>query len=78
MGTSYTTPTNPDWGREPIERTEIVWIAIAFAWCLFMFGWMVGWHWIGNQKYEKRGLPDLPRGICPKTGGSTDEIYHPQ
>ena len=38
MGTSYTPPTNPDWWREPIERTELTWIVISFAWCLFMFG----------------------------------------
>ena len=49
MGTSYTAPTNPHWWREPIERTEIIWITLAFSWCLFMFGWMIAWHWIGNQ-----------------------------
>ena len=49
MGTAYTPPTNPDWWREPIERTEIWWIVLAFAWCIFMFTWMVGWHFVGPQ-----------------------------
>src|SRR4030065_2315915 len=49
METAYTPPTNPDWWREPIERTEIWWIVIAFAWCVFMFVWMVGWHFVGPQ-----------------------------
>jgi cytochrome c oxidase subunit 2 len=25
------------WWKEPLERTELVWIAIALVWCLIMF-----------------------------------------
>lgn len=37
------------WWKEPIERIELVWILIAFLWGLFMFGFMVAWHFIGRQ-----------------------------
>ena len=29
------------WWNEPVERTEVVWIVIAFLWGLVMFGTMV-------------------------------------
>ena len=48
MGYSFTAPAK-NWATEPIEKTEILWITIAGLWCLFMFGWMIAWHWIGNQ-----------------------------
>lgn len=48
MGYSFTAPAK-NWATEPIERTEILWIVIAASWCLFMFCWMIAWHWIGNQ-----------------------------
>ena len=60
MGTSYTAPTNPDWWREPIERTEVIWITLAFSWCIFMFGWMIAWHWIGNQNMRNEAYVTTP------------------
>ena len=66
MGTSYTTPTNPDWGREPIERTEIMWIDIAFAWSLFMIGWMIAWHWIGNHNMKNEAYRTTPEAYTQK------------
>jgi cytochrome c oxidase subunit 2 len=60
MGTSYTPPTNPDWWREPIERTEIWWIVLAFSWCLFMFAWMTGWHFVGTQNMSNETYKTTP------------------
>ena len=66
MGTSYTQPTNPDWWREPIERTELIWIVLSFAWCLFMFGWMISWHWIGNQNMRNEAYKTTPEAFASK------------
>lgn len=66
MGTSYTPPTNPDWWREPIERTELIWIILSFTWCLFMFGWMIGWHWIGNQNMSNETYKTTPEIFAQK------------
>lgn len=66
MATSYTPPENPIWWNEPIERTEIVWITIAFLWCLFMFGWMIAWHWIGNQNMSNEAYKITPEAYAKK------------
>lgn len=42
-------PEKRVWWNEPIERVELIWIAIAFLWGLFMFFFMVGWHFFGGQ-----------------------------
>ena len=43
-------PSNRLWWKEPIHRIELGWIIIAFLWGLFMFFFMIAWHFIGNQK----------------------------
>ena len=42
-------PTNRLWWNEPIEKTELIWILIAFVWGLFMFFMMIYWHIAGEQ-----------------------------
>ena len=48
-----TPPQQRIWWNEPIERVELVWIVIAFLWGLFMFGFMIAWHFIGQQNLNK-------------------------
>ena len=59
MGYSFTAPAK-NWATEPIERTEILWITIAGLWCLFMFCWMIAWHWIGNQNMANEAYKTTP------------------
>lgn len=33
----------------PAHKTEKVWFAIAFAWCMVLFAMMPLWHWKGGQ-----------------------------
>jgi len=44
-----TPPASKLWWNERIHRGELVWIAIAFVWGVFMFGMMVWWHLEGEQ-----------------------------
>ncbi|MEE9157721.1 MAG: cytochrome C oxidase subunit II, partial [Gammaproteobacteria bacterium] len=37
------------WWNEPVVRTEIVWIIVAFLWGLVMFFMMIYWHGVGEQ-----------------------------
>ena len=37
------------WWKQPLDRVEGTWIAIAFVWCLFMFFMMPYWHVFGKQ-----------------------------
>src|SRR5690606_1799149 len=42
-------PEQRVWWNEPVEKDELIWIAIAFLWGLLMFGMMVYWHSEGRQ-----------------------------
>jgi cytochrome c oxidase subunit 2 len=41
------------WWNEPIEKVELAWIVIAFLWGLFMFFFMIAWHFIGEQNLNR-------------------------
>jgi cytochrome c oxidase subunit 2 len=66
MGYSFTAP-DKNWAREPIERTEVLWIVIAASWCLFMFVWMIAWHWIGDQNMRTEAYRTFPDVYAKKT-----------
>jgi len=42
-------PEERIWWKEPIERSEVLWIAIALVWALIMFFMMPYWHIVGEQ-----------------------------
>ena len=57
---AVTPPERRIWWNEPIERVELVWIVIAFLWGLFMFGFMIAWHFIGQQNLSKEAYRIAP------------------
>ena len=46
---ALTPPEQRIWWNEPIHGIELGWIVIAFLWGLFMFFFMIAWHFIGEQ-----------------------------
>jgi len=42
-------PEQRIWWKEPIERSELLWIVIALVWCLILFFMMPYWHLVGEQ-----------------------------
>ncbi len=42
-------PSERIWWNEPIPRSEMVWIVVAFLWGLVMFFMMIYWHSAGKQ-----------------------------
>jgi cytochrome c oxidase subunit 2 len=42
-------PSERIWWNEPIAKTELVWMAVAFVWGLIMFFMMIYWHIAGEQ-----------------------------
>jgi cytochrome c oxidase subunit 2 len=42
-------PEQRIWWNEPIHKVELGWIVIVFLWGLFMFFFMIAWHFIGDQ-----------------------------
>jgi len=47
MHTGLEPPKGVWW--KPAHKSEKVWVAIAFAWCLVLFAMMPLWHWKGGQ-----------------------------
>jgi len=47
MHTGMVAPKGRWW--VPAHRSEKVWFAIAFAWCMVLFAMMPLWHWKGGQ-----------------------------
>jgi len=42
-------PSEKIWWNEPVEKSELVWVTIAFLWGLVMFLTMIFWHVYGEQ-----------------------------
>lgn len=42
-------PRERIWWNEPIAKTELVWMVVAFVWGLIMFFMMIYWHIAGKQ-----------------------------
>jgi cytochrome c oxidase subunit 2 len=47
MHTGIESPRGVWW--KPAHRSERVWIALAFVWCMVLFAMMPFWHWKGGQ-----------------------------
>lgn len=47
MHTGVESPKGVWW--KPAQKTERVWVIVAFAWCMVLFAMMPLWHWKGGQ-----------------------------
>ena len=55
-------PSEKIWWNEPIEKSELVWVTIAFLWGLVMFLTMIFWHVFGEQNLSNESYridPDV-------------------
>jgi cytochrome c oxidase subunit II len=66
-------PENRLWWSERVERTELVWIFVALLWCLFMFAFMVGWHFFGQQNLNKEAYRVVPSNYEDKVTAFADK-----
>ncbi len=60
-------PIERIWWKEKIPRTEMVWLAIAFLWGLFMFFVMIYWHGAGKQNLSNEAYRITPQQYEAKT-----------
>ena len=68
--TSFLPPSDRIWWKVPVGRQEIVWITIAFVWCLIMFLMMPLWHVYGKQNLSTEAYQTTPA----KFGARVDEM----
>ena len=66
-------PAERLWYRQPIDRVEGTWIAIALVWCLIMFFMMIGWHIWGKQNLSTETYRTTPEMFTVKTQAMVDK-----
>ena len=59
-------PRTRTWWRDPIAKTEIVWIIVAFLWGLIMFFMMIYWHATGAQNLANETYRTTPNAFYAK------------
>ena len=48
-------PSQRIWWKQPLDKVELTWIAIAFIWALVLFFMMPYWHVFGKQNLSNEG-----------------------
>lgn len=66
-------PAERLWWKHPLDRVEGAWIAIAFVWCLIMFGMMVYWHVYGDQNLSTETYKTAPDKFVAKAQAMVDQ-----
>ncbi|MCC7326494.1 MAG: cytochrome c oxidase subunit II [Burkholderiales bacterium] len=66
-------PANRLWWKQPLDRVEGMWIAIAFVWCLVMFFMMPYWHIFGKQNLSNEAYRTTPEAYMAKTQAMVDK-----
>ncbi len=59
-------PEQRVWWNEPIEKSEVMWITIAFIWALVMFFMMPYWHLYGEQNLSNEAYKIKPEVYAEK------------
>ena len=59
-------PPQGNWWK-PAHKSEKLWIAIAFAWCMVLFATMPLWHWKGGQNPSGIRRAVEPRAFMTRT-----------
>ncbi len=66
-------PTEKIWWKEPIERVELVWVAIALVWAIAMFVMMPYWHVYGKQNLSNEAYRTTPENYGKKVQAMIDQ-----
>lgn len=66
-------PEQRIWWKEPIEKVELIWVIIAVLWGFFMFGFMIAWHFIGEQNLSPEAYRILPSNYEAKVEAFAEE-----
>ncbi len=66
-------PSERIWWKEPVARTELIWIIIAFLWGLVMFFMMIYWHGAGEQNLSNEAYRITPQKFAAKAQAMVDQ-----
>ncbi|RMD64607.1 MAG: cytochrome C oxidase subunit II [Alphaproteobacteria bacterium] len=70
---AITPPTDRLWWKEPLSKTEITWISIAFAWSIIMFLAMIYWHMTGEQNLSNEAYRIKPEVFAAKAEAMVEQ-----
>ena len=71
--TSIQPPSETIWWKEPLDRVEGTWIALALVWSLIMFIMMPLWHVYGKQNLSNEAYRTTPEAFMAKTQAMVDQ-----
>ena len=66
-------PSERLWWKQPVHSVELVWIIIAFVWCMVMFFMMPYWHVYGKQNLSAETYRTTPEMFSKKTQAMVDQ-----
>jgi cytochrome c oxidase subunit 2 len=66
-------PTSRYWWKQPLDRVEGTWIAIALVWCLIMFFMMPYWHIFGKQNLANEAFRTTPEAYQKRAQEMVDK-----
>jgi cytochrome c oxidase subunit 2 len=71
--TSIHPPSETIWWKQPLDRVEGTWIALALVWSLIMFVMMPMWHIYGKQNLSNEAYRTTPEAFMAKTQAMVDQ-----
>ncbi len=66
-------PSDRLWWKEPVEKVELLWIALAILWAIIMFVMMPYWHVVGKQNLSNEAYKITPELFQEKTQAMVDK-----
>ncbi|MDH5436670.1 MAG: cytochrome C oxidase subunit II [Gammaproteobacteria bacterium] len=70
---SLSPPAKLIWWNEPVERVELIWIALCVIWGLIMTFMMPYWHITGEQNLSNEAYRTTPAAFMAKTQAMIDQ-----
>jgi cytochrome c oxidase subunit II len=66
-------PAKRVWWKEPLDRVELTWILIAFAWAMVLFFMMPYWHAFGRQNLSNEAYRINAEAFSAKAQAMVDK-----
>ncbi len=66
-------PESRVWWKQPVDRVEGMWIALALIWSLIMFFMMPYWHVFGKQNLSNEAYRTTPEAFSAKAQAMVDQ-----
>ncbi len=70
---TLSSPSERVWWKTPVERVELLWIAIALVWGIIMTIMMPYWHVVGKQNLSNEAYRTTPEAFAKKTQAMVDQ-----